>query len=237
MPEKIRNNSAIQHQYFKVSKWKKLTKFKNIFLFAVYLAAVVIIVEFADETKILKANAKNLMLKHIEGENYEIISEMNLSMEDKLELKFYEEYIGNKDIAKYTFKHSKKYDIESSLLIALMKVESRFNNYAINYNTNRSIDRGLCQLNSSVFVDLKPEDFFNPDINISNGANHLRWCLDKANNKLTKGLAMYNAGFGKVANTRVGEMTLDYIQKIVDEKEIIDEKLEKYLTEYSDLIN
>nr|HPO48809.1 lytic transglycosylase domain-containing protein [Spirochaetota bacterium] len=126
--------------------------------------------------------------------------------------------------------------ITPSLLIALMKVESRFNNYAINYNTNRSIDRGLCQLNSSVFVNLKPEEFFNPDINIANGANHLRWCLDKADNKLTKALAMYNAGYGKVSNTKVGAITLDYIQKIIDEKNIIDEKLENYILEYSDLL-
>ncbi|HPO49515.1 MAG TPA: hypothetical protein PLO89_04240, partial [Spirochaetota bacterium] len=99
MSEKTRDRSSVQHQYFKVKRWKKLANIKNLALFGVYLAAVVIIVELADETKIVKANAKNLMLKQIEGENYDIISELNLSIEDKLELKFYESYIGNKEIA------------------------------------------------------------------------------------------------------------------------------------------
>jgi len=215
-------------------RWKRLAKFKNIFLFAIYLSSVVIIVELADGSKLLKANAKNLILKTIKDDNYDII-ESDLTVREKLEIKFYENYIGNKEIARYTFKHSKNYNIEPSLLVALMKIESKFNNYAINYNLNKSIDRGLCQLNSSVFVDLKPEDFFNPDINIANGASHLRWCLDRADNKLTKALAMYNAGFGKVTNTKVGEITLDYIQKIIDEKSIIDNKLKNFIEEYSDI--
>ncbi|HOV13685.1 MAG TPA: hypothetical protein PK771_05330, partial [Spirochaetota bacterium] len=102
MTEKTRNNSKIQHQYFRVAKWKKIAKVKNILLFAVYLAAVVIIVELADDSKILKANAKNLMLKNISNENYDIV-EVELSMKDKLVLKFYEDYIGNKEIARYTY--------------------------------------------------------------------------------------------------------------------------------------
>ena len=234
-----RSNINIQHNYYKPKKWKRIANLKNIALFGLYLGGVVLIVELADGKNLKEAYAKNLSITKIEKNiaTNDIINEDSLTLTEKLKLNFYAEYIGNRDIAKYTLKHSKAFDIEPSLLIALMKVESRFNVYAVNYNKNRSIDRGICQLNSNTFTKLKAEDFFNPDVNIMNGAKLLRWCLDKADNKLTKALALYNAGFGKVSATKVGAITLDYIQKIVDEKEIIDGGFQKYLEEYSDLLD
>ncbi len=225
------------YRYYKNKKYKKL---KNVLLIGLYLAVVVFIINLANTNSLADAYAYSSNDANFEDQfklsNGTIESIGHLSVREKLEMKFYQDYIGNSDIAYFTVKYSNQYELPPSLLIALMKVESTFDVKAVNYNKNRSVDRGLCQLNSYVFKNLKVEDFFNPELNISLGAKQLRWCLDISNNKLTKGLAMYNAGFGQVKNKRVGEMTLDYIQKITDEKELIDLKLASYIKSYSDIL-
>jgi len=230
------------YRYYKSRKCKKLFKLKNLFLIALYLAVVVFIVNLANTTNLTEAYAYSDNL----DDNFNNIFKFNngaiesieyLSLKEKLEIKFYEDYIGNSDIAYFTFKYANEYDLPPSLLVALMKTESRFNIEAVNYNKNKSVDRGLCQLNSYVFKNLDVEDFFNPELNISLGAKQLRWCLDTSENKLTKALALYNAGYGQVKAKKVGELTLDYIQKIVDDKEDIDLKLAKYIGNYSDMLH
>jgi hypothetical protein len=90
------------------------------------------------------------------------------------------------------------FDISPSLAFALCWAESRFNPTAVNRtNRNGSIDRGLFQLNNFSFPKLKETDFFNPSVNAYYGMAHLRWCLD-AGGSVVAGLAMYNAGTGRV---------------------------------------
>lgn len=123
----------------------------------------------------------------------------------------------NNDILKYVFFYSKKYEIDRCLLLAIIKIESNFKLNSYNVNRNKSIDRGLCQLNSNSFKHLKKADFYNPEINIKYGAAHLKYCLDKAQNKSIIALAIYNAGNWNVINERIGEKTLDYIHKVNEE--------------------
>jgi len=232
------------YRYYKNKKYRKLLKLKNLFLIALYLAVVVFIINLA--------NTDNLFEAYASVDNSNLDDDLNnsfkfsngtikpieyLNLKEKLEIKFYEDYIGNSDIAYFTFKYANQYDLPPSLLVSLMKAESRFNIMAVNHNKNKSVDRGLCQLNSYVFKDLDVEDFFNPELNISLGAKQLRWCLDQSNNKLTKALAHYNAGYGQVKGKKVGELTLDYIQTIVDYKEDIETKLANYINSYSDLLH
>lgn len=233
--KEIRTNNTPQHFYYKPDKAKKLKRLKNILLFAIYLSSVIIIVNLTNMNKSKRVYANNNLLM----EHYIPDSEFlkTLSFEDKLKIKFLEEYIGDKNIAYFSYKYSKINNIEPELFVAIMKVESNFNPKAINYNKNGTIDRGLCQLNNVVFLNLTVKDFFDIETNIKYGSQFIRWCLDESKNNLIKALAMYNAGLGNVINKKVGETTLTYIQKIIDEKENIKVSLQNYLSENRDLLN
>ena len=131
-----------------------------------------------------------------------------------------------KNIAKLAITYSEKEGIETSLLVALMKTESNFNPNAINYNYNGSVDRGLCQLNNKTFPNLSKQDFYNPETNIKIAASFLNWCLRNSDYNLVRALAYYNAGWGNVTNENVGDLTLNYIQKITTYKKTFDDELE-----------
>ena len=232
-----KNGVIIQHQYFKPEKPKKLKRFKNILLFGLYIAAVVVIVNFASGNKTKAPYGDDSSEKVADTElDDSFLEDKKLSPVDRLKVKFLEGYIGSKHIARTAFKYSLDYGLEPELLTAIMKIESNFKIKAVNYNKNGSIDRGLCQLNSFVFSDMKLKDFFNPDINIKKGAMHIKWCLDQSGNNLIKGLAMYNAGYGSVSRTRVGDRTLDYIDKIINEIEKMKSEFKVFSVDYQDIL-
>ncbi|HOF02061.1 MAG TPA: lytic transglycosylase domain-containing protein [Spirochaetota bacterium] len=233
--KKEKSGVIIQHQYFKPEKTKKLKKFKNILLFGLYIAAVVVIVNFASGNKTKAAYGDDSSERIVELDD-SFLEDKKLSSVDRLKIKFLENYIGSKHIARSAYKYSLANELEPELMVAIMKIESNFKVKAVNYNKNGSIDRGLCQLNSFVFSDMRLKDFFNPDMNIERGAMHIKWCLDQSGNNLIKGLAMYNAGYGSVSKTRVGDRTLDYIHKIINEMEKIKTEFKVFSDEYQDIL-
>jgi soluble lytic murein transglycosylase-like protein len=122
----------------------------------------------------------------------------------------------SEEIASSILANASAFDISPSLAFALCWVESRFNPTAVNYtNRDGSIDRGLFQLNNQSFPKLKETDFFNPSVNAYHGMAHLRWCLDTGGS-LVAGLAMYNAGTGRVKAAGASKRTLDYISQILE---------------------
>jgi hypothetical protein len=160
-----------------------------------------------------------------------------LELEEKIKLEYFTKITGKKEIAEYSIKYTRMYDVDLALFVALMKAESRFNPRAVNLNIDPetkevwSIDRGLCQLNSATFPYLTNREFFNPEANIMHAVNYLRNCLDSADNNKVKALAFYNAGIGSVKNKRIGEKTLNYINYILNEKERYDDDLARMLSE------
>ncbi|MBN2545113.1 MAG: lytic transglycosylase domain-containing protein [Spirochaetes bacterium] len=206
----------IDHLYYKLDKWEKIRKkFKHVLLFGIYLSMVIIIIEISNSKMIKKAFAKNLTKSYLKQNT------------NDLKFNFYYSIIGDYEITKHTIKYSEMNDIDTSLLFAIMKVESEFNRNAVGINTNGSIDRGLCQLNDQTFTHIQPDEFFDPEINIQNGAKFLKWCLIKSNNNLVKALAYYNAGIGSVSRKKVGEHTLNYINSVISEKKNIDNEFSK----------
>ena len=131
-------------------------------------------------------------------------------------IEYYTVVTGDREVAKLIYDESCKYNIDPDLAFALAFSESSFRRYAVNENRN-SIDRGIFQLNSRSFPNLKESDFFNPEINIPLGVAYLRYCLDIGGNEVAA-LAMYNAGPNRVKDNRTPNMTLDYIAKIQDYK-------------------
>jgi soluble lytic murein transglycosylase-like protein len=82
-------------------------------------------------------------------------------------------------------------------------------------NRNRSVDRGLFQLNDGSFPKLTETDFFNPRVNAYYGMAHLRWCLDFGGSEVA-GLAMYNAGVNRVNGGTTPRQTLDHVARIME---------------------
>ena len=135
---------------------------------------------------------------------------------------FYTQITGNAVVADAILTHAEKNDIPLSLAFALAFSESSYNVNAVNKNSNTTIDRGLFQLNNNSFPDLKESDFFDPYVSAKYGLSHLRFCLDYAGNEVAA-LAMYNAGTNRVRKGETPQVTLNYVSKIINYKNGVDE--------------
>ncbi|HOJ98032.1 MAG TPA: transglycosylase SLT domain-containing protein [Termitinemataceae bacterium] len=125
---------------------------------------------------------------------------------------FFEALTHSRALAESILAYCDQFEVPPSLAFALAWEESRFNPRAVNTNKG-SVDRGLFQLNSKAFPNLKEQDFFNPDLNARYGIAHLRWCLDLGGSEVA-GLAMYNAGTTRVRADNTPKKTLDYIARV-----------------------
>jgi predicted small lipoprotein YifL len=135
---------------------------------------------------------------------------------------FFGDLTGSLELAQAVLANASRFDIPPALAFSLCWEESRYNPRAVNRkNRNLTVDRGLFQLNNASFPQLKEEQFFNPSLNSQYGLSHLRWCLDTAGTEVA-GLAMYNAGTGRVRSGGTPKMTLDYISRILDRERKID---------------
>lgn len=107
-----------------------------------------------------------------------------------------------------------KYNIDPSLVHAVIKAESNGNPYAV----SRKGAMGLMQLMPSTARDLSVNNPFDPEDNIDGGVRYLRYLLDKFNGDLTLALAAYNAGPKTVEKTgdvqRIPE-TKQYVKKVL----------------------
>ena len=100
-------------------------------------------------------------------------------------------------------KYSKKYDVDKYLVYAVIKAESKFDQYAV----SQAGAYGLMQLQTETAsdcakkLDLKvnlPDDLYVPDINIHIGTYYLSWLLDKYEGDISLAIAAYNGGIGNV---------------------------------------
>jgi soluble lytic murein transglycosylase-like protein len=123
-------------------------------------------------------------------------------------------------------------DISLPLAFSLAWAESSFRVRALNYNSN-SVDRGLFQLNSRTFPNLKEEQFYNPKTNADHGLAHFRYCIEVGKSEVVA-LAMYNAG---VTRVRRGTpyTTLHYVAKILDNERKLLESFEQMLTDKGEI--
>ena len=129
---------------------------------------------------------------------------------------FFSALVQSEEIAASILVNADRFDIPPSLAFALCWGESRFNPGAVNRaNRNRTVDRGLFQLNNESFPKLREADFFNPGVNAYYGMAHLRWCLDFGGSEVA-GLAMYNAGANRVNAGTTPRHTLDHVSRILE---------------------
>jgi hypothetical protein len=129
-----------------------------------------------------------------------------------LVLAFFESLTGDFKVANAILEESMAKGVSPSLAFALAHEESEFDPKAFNRNAS-SIDRGVFQLNSASFPNLKLDDFYDVRTNVRHGVAHLAFCLEQGGNEVAA-LAVYNAGLGRVSKGGTPRRTLDYIYNI-----------------------
>ncbi|MCL2067476.1 MAG: lytic transglycosylase domain-containing protein [Treponema sp.] len=131
---------------------------------------------------------------------------------------YFTELCSSREIADTILAYSEHFGVPPALAFALSWEESRFNPRAVNLkNLNESIDRGLFQLNDRSFPHLEIGTFFNINDNTRYGIGHLRHCLDTTGFEIAA-LAMYNAGEGRIKNIGTPKVTLDYLNRILENR-------------------
>ncbi|HQL05151.1 MAG TPA: transglycosylase SLT domain-containing protein [Treponemataceae bacterium] len=158
--------------------------------------------------------------------NYKEKADLGLTLYRSLQsraavVSFYNKITHSTDVTLAIVENADANDIPLSLAFALAYTESRYKVRAVNKNKNASIDRGLFQLNNNSFPKLTEAEFYNPYISAKYGMAHLRFCLDTAGNE-TAALAMYNAGTTRVRANGTPQVTLNYVDVIMNYREGLD---------------
>ncbi|MGA1847125.1 lytic transglycosylase domain-containing protein [Deferribacter abyssi] len=109
---------------------------------------------------------------------------------------------------------SKKYNVDSLLIHAIIKVESEYNPFAI----SRTGAMGLMQIMPVTFFEMDFNDPFNIEENIEAGTKYLKIQLTNFK-KLELALSAYNAGPSTIINNKIPEIveTKQYVKKILIE--------------------
>ena len=142
---------------------------------------------------------------------------------------FFAGVCSDREIAQAILENADEFDVPVCIAFALSWEESRFNPRAINrHNRDGSIDRGLFQLNNRSFPELNTLDFFSIKSNTRYGVSHLRHCIDSGGS-IISALAMYNAGAGRVRTSGAPKITLDYISRILENKNKIESRFHTML--------
>jgi soluble lytic murein transglycosylase-like protein len=108
---------------------------------------------------------------------------------------------------------AEEYEVEASLVEAVIKAESEYDTMAI----SKRGARGLMQLMPATARSLGVRNLHDPKENIMGGVRYLRRLLDQFDGDVEMATAAYNAGEGAVAKYNgipPYAETIDYVQKV-----------------------
>ncbi|MDR0583378.1 MAG: lytic transglycosylase domain-containing protein [Treponema sp.] len=171
------------------------------------------------------------------GQKPDFIQEMyrNPNSRERV-IDFFGEICGSREIAETILASAEAFDIAPALAFALGWEESRFNPRAVNNkNRNQSIDRGLFQLNNRSFPLIESQAFFDPKVNARNGMSHLRFCLDTGGSEIAA-LAIYNAGSNRIKSSGAPRQTLDYANRILENRRNIETYFQERLRSEAEIL-
>lgn len=109
---------------------------------------------------------------------------------------------------------AQQHQIQPALLLAVMKAESSFNPTVV----SRAGAVGLMQLIPETAIRHGVRNLYDTNENISGGAKHLRYLLDRFHGDIRLALAAYNAGERKVdlyGQIPPYKETRDYVKKVL----------------------
>jgi soluble lytic murein transglycosylase-like protein len=138
-------------------------------------------------------------------------------------VRFYAKVSGSERVAKAILDAAVKQGIDVNLAFALAKAESDFNPAARSTNRDKSVDKGLFQLNSRSYPSLTDKEAYDPAINAAKGMAHFRFSLDYGGDVI-RALAVYNAGLSRAERRTVPPSTYDYIERVLTYEDEIDER-------------
>lgn len=109
---------------------------------------------------------------------------------------------------------ARQHQVQPALLLAVMKAESSFNPTVV----SKAGAVGLMQLIPETAIRHGVRNLYDTNENISGGAKHLRYLLDRFHGNIRLALAAYNAGerkvdlYGKIPPYKE---TQDYVKKVI----------------------
>jgi hypothetical protein len=161
--------------------------------------------------------------KRVKSEKRDHVRDFYHSPESRdLVIDFFTDLCRSREVAEAILVSADWFNIPPALAFALAWEESELNPLAVNgKNRDGSIDRGLFQLNNRTFPHLELQAFFSPELNSWHGMSHLRYCIDTGKSEIAA-LAMYNAGTGRVTSSGTPKATLDYISRILENRNKIE---------------
>lgn len=120
----------------------------------------------------------------------------------------------SEDIRSIVLDKASKYELDPSLVHAVIKTESNGNPRAV----SRKGAMGLMQLMPTTASDLSVRNPFDPEENIDGGTKYLKYLIERFNGDLILALAAYNAGPKAVERTgsvpQITE-TKQYVKKVL----------------------
>lgn len=124
---------------------------------------------------------------------------------------------------------SAKNDIDPSLLLALITVESNWKRTAVSNANACGLTQIIPKYTGSITKRYTCEQLKNPKTSIKAGAKILRWWIKYHNGNITSALCGYNAGFrcGK-DRKRPSKGGMRYAKKVLKMQKIILDKSQKF---------
>ncbi len=126
----------------------------------------------------------------------------------------YRSGVANLEVKQAVIRAAQQHRVQPALLLAVMKAESSFNPIAV----SKAGAVGLMQLIPETAIRHGVRNLYDANDNITGGAKHLRYLLNRFHGNVRLALAAYNAGERKV--DRYGQIppykeTQDYVKKVL----------------------